>query len=667
MSIVPLTRVTVYGLLAEKTRVLAGLQGLGCLHLVPLSASESGATAGGGPSPEAREALAFLQTCRNRRRQMRDGSRFDARAVQRRALALRDRIRALEDERDSLVKRIEDLAPWGDFRLPPVEELGGLRLWFYPVPHYRMTDLAATDLTWAEVGRDNRIVSVVVIAPEEPAGMPVPRVHTGDRPLSELIDRLDTVELDLQDLQAERASLTRWITLFARSVARLEDEAAVAFAALGTHDDMPLFAVSGWAPTETLPVLRAYAENAGVALTEADPEPADTPPTLLNNPGPLAAGQDLVEFYISPGYWTWDPSAVVFLSFTIFFAMILSDAGYALLLGLVLAPFWGWMGGSDTGRRLRTLFMALVAAAFVWGVMAGSYFGRAPPPESLVGALAVIDVTDFGTMMVLSVLVGVAHVVIANLAAAGQRGGLRRLGTYGWILLVLAATAWWLADTGRAPDWLAATAPWAMVGGAVMILGFARPSNHPGRRVLGGLLALSQVTTAFGDVLSYLRLFALGLASASLAAAFNGLAADVAAGVPGVGLLLAVLVLLIGHGLNLALAIMSGFVHGLRLNFIEFFRWSVPEEGTRFRPFAKRERPSAWKTAPIPGMARRSNQTSVQQSRAAGKLDAALAHQQPPERRYPTERGRTGLDNAASKRIGAAAHQPEAAGEQAGQ
>ena len=108
-------------------------------------------------------------------------------------------------------------------------------------------------------------------------------------------------------------------------------------------------------------------------------------------------------------------------------------------------------------------------------------------------------------------------------------------------------------------------------------------------RLLQGLLALTNATKVFGDVLSYLRLFALGLASASLAITFNQIASDVAAAAPGAGLLLQLLILLLGHGLNLALAVISGVVHGLRLNFIEFFTWGMEEEGRPFRPFHKKE------------------------------------------------------------------------------
>jgi V/A-type H+/Na+-transporting ATPase subunit I len=110
-----------------------------------------------------------------------------------------------------------------------------------------------------------------------------------------------------------------------------------------------------------------------------------------------------------------------------------------------------------------------------------------------------------------------------------------------------------------------------------------------------GLERLTKLSGAFGDTLSYLRLFALGLASASLAVSFNDIAQQLHTGVPGFGLLLALLVLLIGHGLNIVIAISSGFIHGLRLNFIEFFNWSGCGEGYPFKAFRRKEK-SSWIT-----------------------------------------------------------------------
>src|SRR5271165_5047046 len=108
-------------------------------------------------------------------------------------------------------------------------------------------------------------------------------------------------------------------------------------------------------------------------------------------------------------------------------------------------------------------------------------------------------------------------------------------------------------------------------------------------RLLGGLGSLFDISKIFGDALSYLRLFALGLASASLAITFNQIASQIGKSVPGLGILLAIIILLVGHTMNLLLGIMSGFVHGLRLNYIEFFKWAITEEGYPFIAFRKKE------------------------------------------------------------------------------
>jgi V/A-type H+-transporting ATPase subunit I len=322
----------------------------------------------------------------------------------------------------------------------------------------------------------------------------------------------------------------------------------------------------------------------------------EAPPTLLSNPEPLGAGEDLVHFYQMPAYASFDPSRVLFFSFALFFAMILSDAGYAALLGLGLLVFWRKLGTSTAGRRFRVLGSTIAAASCAWGVAVGSYFGFAPAPGSLPAQLQVLDLNDFETMMRLSVAVGVFHVVLANLVRAGNLWPrLQALAPLGWILVAVSGFTLWLAVSAPAPALLAQAAGYGGIGLGLALVFFAtsaRPITGLGSvllRGLDGLLALTQVTKIFGDTLSYLRLFALGLASASLALTFNDLARQVGAQVPGLGLLLQVLLLLIGHGLNMALGLVSGVVHGLRLNYIEFYNWALSGEGYPFRPFKKTE------------------------------------------------------------------------------
>ena len=591
MSIVSLSKVTFYGHTDDRQQILSDLQKLGCLHLIPL-APEQEALTKEGPSSRSREALRFLTSCPNRRRQVRDRNKFDAHAIEHRTLALLDKIHDLEDERDFLIGRIENLEPWGEFSFPPREALNNLRLWFYVVPHKDMTQVENMDLIWEVISRDHRFCNVVVISEGQPEGMPVERVRTGNKSLSQLEDRLEDVEVELEDLQAERAGLTRWCTLFARSIDRLEDQAAVLDATRQTYAEDPIFALQAWTPGHTVDRLQQYANEKGLVFETAEPQPEETPPTLMQNPEGLAGGQDLVSFYTTPKYWLWDPSIIVFFSFALFFAMILSDAGYSAALGLIAAVFWKKMGQSVGGWRFRIVLATLVGAGVIYGVIVGSYFGVSPGENSLPGKLKIIDMLDFKVMMQLSIILGVFHLVVANAVTAWHfRRTSRAVLSSAWILIFLGGIVLWLAVSyGDTLTFLQPYGMGALVLGLIGVVLFNSPEGPLWKRLLKGLGGLTGLSTAFGDALSYLRLFALGLASASLAGTFNAMAGQVKEALPGIGLLFALLIALLGHSLNFALSLMSGFIHGLRLNFIEFFRWSISEEGQPFNAFARKEK-----------------------------------------------------------------------------
>jgi V/A-type H+-transporting ATPase subunit I len=231
-----------------------------------------------------------------------------------------------------------------------------------------------------------------------------------------------------------------------------------------------------------------------------------------------------------------------------------------------------------------------VIAAVAYGALVGSYFGLAPAPDSVLSILKVMDINDFDGMMRVALGVGAAHVVLANVMVAWNR---RRspvaVASIGWIAVISGGMALLLlpSPTARAP-WVVAAAG----GLAVLLFSSERRLEKPADllwRMLDGLKGLTDVTAAFGDVLSYLRLFALGLSSASLAVTFNALASQAVAEVAGIGWLFAFGILVLGHALNLILAVMSGVVHGMRLNLIEFYRWGINGEGNPFRAFRTKE------------------------------------------------------------------------------
>ncbi len=587
MSIVALNKVTLIGLTADKEPMLEDLQALGCVDLIPLRPEREA----GEPQPPPagiEEALKFLRDCPSRRRhQVRDPHGFDPVEVQRKVLAVRKRLLDLEEERDFLLRRLRDLAPWGDFEFPSLEEMGGYRLWFYVVPHADLPRFHRLPYYQEVVRRDNRFSYLVLISPHEPRDTPLPRVHVGNRPRWVLQQRLDEVELAIEDTQAERAWLTRWYELLKRNLAFLRDRAALAAAGRKVLHRRPVVALQGWAPVERLPALAEQARGRRMVFQAEAPRRDENPPTLLRNPPALAAGEDLVNFYMTPGYHTWDPSSIVFVSFALFFAMILADAGYAALLGTGLLLAWRKLGRSRAGRRYRPLLASIVALSVGYGMLVGSYFGASPPPGSFLHRFHVLDMGDTNLMMAISVLIGCLHIILASTMDALRHPRLRDgLASIGWVLIVVAGLLVVLGEGFGIP--LPALLPLVLLGGGmVLVLAWTAPGEPPVKRFLKGLLGLTHITGAFGDVLSYLRLFALGLASGSLATQFNQMSATLVESMPGIGLLIAILVLILGHGVNLALGLASGVIHGLRLNVIEFFKWGLKEEGRLFNPLRR--------------------------------------------------------------------------------
>ena len=590
MTIARMKRVVVAGVLGEKENILSRLQDKGCLHLVPLRSAPPLAPPDAAGRRRAYAVLKHLDGAPRRLRPWPGRKTFDLEAAVTAVLANKERLRKARDRRDFLQERIEGLEPFGEFDLPPLDALRGRRLWFYVVPVRDRRVLDTLELPWAVVGRDNTRLFIAVISEDEPSStlLPVPRTHTGTRQLSKLRDDLIEIEIEIETAEAEWAALTRHRLPLALHIARDEDADDLRTATLMTRDEDAVFALAGWVPADDADAVYGLAGEMGFAVLLEDPGPDEAPPTLLDNPGRFEGASALTTFYMTPAYNSWDPSLIVFFSFAIFFAMILADAGYAALLGLGLAFGWKRLGGSDGGIKLRNLLAVIIGISLIYGIAAGSYFSISLPPDSLLGRIAFIDVADTSTMMTVSIVIGILHISLANGEIAWRNWG-TSLATVklGWIAATFGGLLVWL--TPAPYGYILLAAGLATVFGASAL---GRPVNGPMdwlMRIVDGAMSLTGVTRMFGDVLSYMRLFALGLSSASLGGTFNALADQIAGSVPGLGMLLAILVLILGHGVNLALGILSGTVHGLRLNVIEFFGWSLTEEGYPFKAFARRE------------------------------------------------------------------------------
>lgn len=595
MAIVELKKATLYGINSRKAAIIAGLQKLGCLHLINLQ--QAPVQQQQLVSREAREVLRDLTSAPTQRRQEKSRFQFDREGLIREVLEIRQRKENRISERDSLKKAIADLESWGDFRLPDASETGGWQFCFFQVPRHRLTEIPE-ELNWYIANEDARFAYVIILA-KEPPELPLRSVELDPRPLADLRLELQAVERELEELEWKRVTLTRWKTLLKQDLDAADDQAAQHTAARCTLSDPQVFALQGWIPVEACEEVKRFAEKHDVAITLEAATADEKPPTLLKNPEHIAGAEGCVTFYITPGYHAWDPTFVVYFSFCLFFAMIIADAGYGLLMAGLLLFSWKKLSQSSTGPRFRNLLVGIVSATLAYGVLVGSYFGVEPQPGTVPDQLRIRIagepmMSNQTAMMGIAVAIGVIHLSLANgISAWNERRSLRCLGHLGWAFLIQGGFLMGAGTSAEMPS-LFETGQMLAIGGAGAVLLFSsdrtlfswNPLWHL-RRFFDGVMQVANLSKAFGDCLSYLRLFALGLASAQLAVTFNELARD-ASRTKGVGVLLALLILIVGHGINLLLGLMGGVVHGLRLNCIEFFNWSLTSEGYTFQPFNKK-------------------------------------------------------------------------------
>lgn len=598
MAIKQLNKITLYGPSQDKAHVLQGLQALGCMHLIPLTDQTAEPSARMQPA-QASEALAWLERAPRTRRQVKDKSAADIDQVVREVLDNKSATREVSDARDKLGERIREVRPWGEFEFPDLSEMAGQRFWFYALPQSEMSVLDDIDLPWQVMAQDDKqkLAYVILVSGQEPAEalLPVARTHVGFVPLSRLEEELEESEQLLEDLFAEREALTRWNYLLGQAVAAKQDAAELAEAKSGTQDEEEFFLVQGWMPVSERKETERFCLENGIAAIFEEPAEDDNPPTLLEKTSGTGGGSDALGFFQTPNYRAWDPGNLVFYSFSLFFGMIMSDVMYSFLFGLIVFMCRGKLKQSEAGSRLMNLAYFMSAVGIVWGAMIGSYFGAAPD-GGLLDSIAFVDLNDYNTMMRLSVFVGVAHLIIANVMTAWvNRSSSYALAPLGWALVMGGGLGIWFGMTETLPESFAGlVGPGMMAIGGLFIFLFTstrrvRSAGDLFLRGLDGLKAVYNITAAFGDVLSYMRLFALGLSGASLAMTFNSLAMEVMHSSPVIGVLFAGIILLLGHVLNFALCIMSGVVHGMRLNVIEFVNWGLSGEGYPFKTFSKKE------------------------------------------------------------------------------
>jgi len=373
------------------------------------------------------------------------------------------------------------------------------------------------------------------------------------------------------------------------------------------------FIIAGWVRAHDLEQLRTIATSyQTIQYEEMVPSPEDAPPVSLQNPKTLAPFELITRLYGCPSYGSLDPSLVVSIFFVLFFSLCLTDAGYGLILSVIAL-----IGLHKLRRGREILWILFWGGIFTLlaGILTGGIFGdlfRSDDPFLNVPALTSLrdEMLWFDTMkepMVffrLVLLLGVIQVtsglimgLVGNLRAGRIMDGLVDKGTWlvvlGALLAVLFSSEMCiklsLVNTGAPPLSSSVTRPALILAAmmALVIVGFgARDEKSLFFRFFVGFLKLSVLGGVFsylGDILSYIRLMALGMVTAGIGMAINTIA-FMLVDIPAIGILLTAVVLIVGHCFNLAINLLGGFVHTLRLQYVEFFSKFFVGGGRTFKP-----------------------------------------------------------------------------------
>lgn len=399
-------------------------------------------------------------------------------------------------------------------------------------------------------------------------------------------------------------------------------------------DGGELFAVQGWVPVHKLDFLDQLVKEMHIFVEEIEVDPNETIPTFLENKGAARIGEDLVHVYDTPSQNDKDPSFWVLAFFALFFSMIIGDGGYGLVLLLIAFYIrYKHSGLKDQKKRALDLLTILGFGCIVWGVLTTSFFGIDIAPDNPIrkasamswlvekkaayhierqdevhaewtkkypelssvkepkefllkagsadshGVMKYEAFSKFSDnlMMELALLVGVIHTILSM-----GRNIFRNWAYFGWVLLILGAYLYapvFLNASsishfifGLDGELIGQIALYMVYGGFGLATVMALVQHK-----WFGLLEPTVAIQIFGDVLSYMRLYALGLSGALL----TQTVVELAASVP---LFFGILILVFGHTVNIVLGVMGGVIHGLRLNFLEWYHYSFEGGGKMFNP-----------------------------------------------------------------------------------
>ena len=510
----------------------------------------------------------------------------------------------------TLDKDAAALVPWGEFDVATIEKLesAGYDIRFFISPAKNFCQEWVDEYNAIVVAEQaSRLYFVTVTPKHVVVDIDAEVAKLPDASLSALESEKERVEQQIEAFNAEldKLAVAELNTLRAANDALMHDLEFMKVALDGEKvSGDKLVLLEGWAPEENLAELKAMLDESGAFYDVRPVRRGDEAPVKLKNNAFTRMYEMLTKMYGMPSGTDFDPTPILAPFFSLFFAFCMGDAGYGLIL--ILMGFILKKKLKSDLAGMMNLVITLGIFTTLIGAVLGTFFGMSllsdfDLPEKIRQFIIAGDIELFGStydkQMILALGIGVVHISIAMTVKAINNtvfyGFKESLSAWGWWLVVVGgAVLGTLTFLSAIP---AEVSKWAFIGiGSVGALGIYI-FNNLRRNVFANIGAgiwdtYNMASGLLGDVLSYIRLFALGLAGGMLGQTFNSLALMLVDGKEGLGAVIGWvgfgLIIIFGHTLNIAMSCLSAFVHPLRLTFVEYFKNAGYEgKGVEYKPF----------------------------------------------------------------------------------
>ena len=508
--------------------------------------------------------------------------------------ALKDRLDGLKDRLAAARKDLQARLPWGQYDPAVLDELEarGYTVRYYSIARKKFDAGWAAEVPLQVVFEDAGKVWFVTVSDDPEYTFPIPELPRPAGTAAEAKAEIARLEADLADVKGRLLGMKSTLPELERRNAGLLADLDLYLAEKGSESAVEGYVslLEGFAPTADDARLAAEFDKMDVLWYKADARTEDNPPIKLTGNRFTRMFSMLTDMYGRPAYNGFDPTPYISVFFLLFFAFCMGDAGYGILLmlvGLALKKVKSFAGMSP-------LVVTLGAATTVIGLLFHTFFSMdmlewTCIPDGVKRFMLPAKIAGYDGTMILAIIVGIVHLCLALVLktyyATKNRGFLNVLGVWGWTLLIVGGViVGGIALTGaldaKATKWIVIALGAVSAAGIFLLNDLHR---NPLKNIGSGLWeTYNMVTGLLGDVLSYLRLYALGLAGSMLGFAFNSIGQMVLGDGSSVMLWIPFLVIVIvGHTLNLVMAALGAFVHPLRLNFLEFFKNSGYEVSPR--------------------------------------------------------------------------------------